>query len=59
MNEGLAGLVAESVRPVAVDEVKKLLPPYKFFREAGEESYHSFLGVPVIDRGVLSRARSG
>jgi glycogen phosphorylase len=52
LNEGLAGLVAESVRPVAVDEVEKH-PRYKFFREAGEESYHSFLGVPVIDRGVL------
>ena len=28
-------------------------PRFKFFREAGEESYQSFLGVPLIDRGVL------
>src|SRR5277367_5975956 len=52
LNEGLAGLVAEGVRPVAVDQVAKH-PRFKFFREAGEESYQSFLGVPVIDRGVL------
>src|SRR5215468_791881 len=52
LTEGLAGLVAESVRPVAVAEVEKH-PRFKFFREAGEDSYHSFLGVPVIDRGVL------
>ena len=28
-------------------------PRFKFFGEAGEESYQSFLGVPVIDRGEL------
>ena len=52
LHEGLTGLVAEEVRPVAVDRVASH-PRYKFFREAGEESYQSFLGVPVIDRGVL------
>src|ERR1700758_5398808 len=52
LNEGLAGLVAEQVRPVSVPEVEKH-PRFKFFREAGEENYHSFLGVPLIDRGVL------
>src|SRR3984957_7805140 len=52
LHEGLAGLVAEGVRPVAVDQVS-LHPRFKFFGEAGEESYQSFLGVPVIDRGVL------
>ncbi len=52
LNEGLAGLVAEQVKPVAVDDVKKH-PRFKFFKDSGEEDYRSFLGVPLIDRGIL------
>jgi len=52
INEGLAGLVAEHVLPVAVDDVKNH-PRYKYFKESGEEEYNSFLGVPLIDRGIL------
>lgn len=52
LHEGLAGLVAEQVRPVAVEQAKKH-PRFKYFSEAGEDSYQSFLGVPLIDRGVL------
>src|SRR5580658_4102745 len=52
IHEGLAGLVAEQVRPVAVEQVKNH-PRFKYFKEAGEDDYHSFLGVPLIDRGVL------
>ena len=52
IHEGLAGLVAEQVRPVAVDQAKTH-PRFKYFSEAGEDSYQSFLGVPLIDRGVL------
>src|SRR6202522_140122 len=52
LNEGLAGLVAEQVVPVAVDDVKKH-PRFKYFKDSGEEEYHSFLGVPLIDRGIL------
>ncbi|MGA2847436.1 MAG: alpha-glucan family phosphorylase [Terracidiphilus sp.] len=52
LNEGLAGLVAEQVMPVAVDDVKKH-PRFKYFKDSGEEEYHSFLGVPLIDRGLL------
>ena len=52
LSEGLAGLIAEKVLPVAVDDVSKH-PRYKYFKESGEEEYHSFLGVPLIDRGVL------
>src|SRR6266513_2243418 len=52
LNEGLAGLVAEEVRPVAVEQVRHH-PRFKYFREAGEDAYQSFLGVPLIDRGVL------
>ena len=52
LNEGLAGLVAEQVRPVAVEEVKKH-PRFKYFKESGEEAFASFLGVPIVDRGSL------
>ena len=52
LHEGLAGLVAEQVRPVAVEQVKTH-PRFKYFTEAGEDAYQSFLGVPLIDRGVL------
>jgi starch phosphorylase len=52
LNEGLAGLVAEELRPVAVQEAFSH-PRFKYFAEAGEDSYRSFLGVPIIDRGVL------
>ena len=52
INEGLAGLVAEQVLPVAVDDVKTH-PRYKYFKGSGEEEYNSFLGVPLIDRGIL------
>ncbi len=52
LNEGLAGLVAEQVRPLAVETAKKH-PRFKYFRESGEDAYQGFLGVPLIDRGVL------
>ncbi|HEX7730139.1 MAG TPA: alpha-glucan family phosphorylase [Terracidiphilus sp.] len=52
LSEGLAGLVAEDVMPVAVSDVSKH-PRFKFFAEAGEEAYKSFLGVPLIDKGIL------
>jgi starch phosphorylase len=52
LHEGLAGLVAEEVRPVAVEYAKNH-PRFKYFSEAGEDAYKSFLGVPVIERGVL------
>ena len=52
LHEGLAGLVAEQVRPVAVGQVKSH-PRFKYFQEAGEDSYQSFLGVPIVERGVL------
>jgi starch phosphorylase len=52
IHEGLAGLVAEQVRPIAVEQVERH-PRFKYFREAGEDEYKSFLGVPLIDQGVL------
>ncbi len=52
LNEGLVGLVAEQVMPVSVDDATRH-PRFKYFKESGEEVYHSFLGVPLIDRGIL------
>ena len=52
LTEGLAGLVAERLLPVAVEQVK-VHPRFKYFSESGEDIYQSFLGVPLIDRGVL------
>ena len=52
LHEGLTGLVAEQVRPVTVSHARNH-PRFKYVMEAGEDAYHSFLGVPLIDRGVL------
>lgn len=52
VHEGLAGLIAEQVQPLAVENVKNH-PRFKYFSEAGEDAYQSFVGVPLIDRGVL------
>src|SRR3954447_13799789 len=52
VQEGLTGLVAELVRPVAVAQVKNHAR-FKYFRDSGEDAYQSFLGVPLIDRGIL------
>ena len=52
LNEGLAGLVAEQVRPVAVEHANSH-PRFKYFPEAGEDPYHSFLGVPLVEGGEL------
>jgi len=52
VNEGLTGLVAEEVRPVAVEQVRTH-PRFKYFPQSGEDAVQSFLGVPLLDRGVL------
>jgi starch phosphorylase len=52
MDEGLTGLTAEQVRPVAVEN-GPLHPRFKFFPDAGEEPFRSFLGVPILDQGVV------
>jgi phosphotransferase system enzyme I (PtsP) len=50
VNEGLVGLVIETMAPVAVlDAISH--PRYKYFPETGEERYHSFLGVPLLSNG--------
>jgi glycogen phosphorylase len=52
LSEGLVGLVGEHVRPQVVEDATKH-PRFKYFPEAGEDPYHSFLGVPLIDGGLL------
>ena len=52
LNEGLAGLVGEQLRPQVVEDATAH-PRFKYFSEAGEDPYHSFLGVPLIDKGLL------
>ncbi|MBI2989178.1 MAG: phosphoenolpyruvate--protein phosphotransferase [Deltaproteobacteria bacterium] len=56
INEGLTGLVIEKMGPVTVVDALAH-PRYKYFPETGEERFHSFLGVPLIEKrnplGVL------
>ncbi len=50
LDEGLTGIVIQKMEPVmAIDALAH--PRYKYFPETGEERYHSFLGVPVVERG--------
>jgi starch phosphorylase len=52
LSQGLTGLVAEQVMPVAVRDALDH-PRFKLIPELEEAGVHSFLGVPIIDRGVL------
>lgn len=52
LNEGLVGLVAEQLTPHVVADATTH-PSFKYFPEAGEDLYHSFLGVPMVERGLL------
>ena len=52
LDEGLTGLVAQRGEPVMVKEASSH-PRFKFFPEAGEEQFHSYLGVPLLDSGQV------
>jgi len=52
LHEGLAGMVAEKLDPVSVAEAAKH-PRFKYFPEAEEDAFESFLGVPIDTLGVL------
>jgi phosphotransferase system enzyme I (PtsP) len=52
LDQGLTGLVAEQMAPVAVEEAFEH-PRFFYCPEAGEDPYHSFLGVPLVEGGVL------
>jgi len=48
-HEGLVGLVAEQLLPVAAEQVKNH-PRFKYFSEAGEDDFQSFLEFPSSTR---------
>ncbi|MFO0844125.1 MAG: putative PEP-binding protein [Gemmataceae bacterium] len=52
LDEGLTGLVAQQAAPVMVADAFDH-PRFKYFPEAGEDPYHSFLGVPLVEGGTL------
>ncbi len=52
LDQGLTGLVAEKLEPVMVADAFHH-PRFKYFPEAGEDPYRSFLGVPLVEGGAL------
>jgi starch phosphorylase len=52
LDEGLVGLVAQELRPIVVADARRHAR-FKYFADAGEDPYRSFLGVPLVDRGLL------
>jgi phosphotransferase system enzyme I (PtsP) len=52
LDEGLTGLAAERMAPVMVPDAFGH-PRFKYFPEAGEDPYRSFLGVPLVEGGAL------
>ena len=51
-DEGLTGLTAQKMAPVMVPDAFGH-PRFKYFPEAGEDPYRSFLGVPLVEGGAL------
>ena len=49
VSEGLTGLVVEQRGVISLENASDH-PRYKYFRETGEERYHSFLGIPMFAR---------
>ncbi|HZZ70781.1 MAG TPA: alpha-glucan family phosphorylase [Pirellulales bacterium] len=52
LSEGLVGLVAERLQPVVLEHAERH-PRFKYFAETGEEVYRSFMGIPILDLGIL------
>lgn len=50
--DGLVGMVAEREEPVNVEDAPTH-PRYRFAAETGETPYHGFLGVPIIQHGMV------
>jgi phosphotransferase system enzyme I (PtsP) len=49
IGEGLTGMAAQERHAVTILEPQSH-PRYRYFKETGEERYHSFLGIPLFDR---------
>ncbi len=52
LDEGLVGVVGRREEPVNLEDAP-LHPRYRFISETGEEPYHGFLGVPIIQHGKV------
>jgi phosphotransferase system enzyme I (PtsP) len=50
LDEGLVGVVGRREEPLNLEDAP-LHPRYHFISETGEEPYHGFLGVPIIQYG--------
>ena len=50
--EGLVGMVVEREEPVNLEDAPSH-PNYRFIAETGEQPYHGFLGVPIIQHGKV------
>ncbi|MEN8206584.1 MAG: phosphoenolpyruvate--protein phosphotransferase [Pseudomonadota bacterium] len=50
--EGLVGMVGEREEPVNIEDAPRH-PRYRFASETGENPYHGFLGVPIIQHGMV------
>ena len=65
MGQGLVGTIASSAQPLNLSDAQSH-PAFSYKPETGEETYQSFLGVPVLRNGatigvlvVQNRARRG
>src|SRR5262245_23713748 len=52
LSEGLTGVLGGKLEPVTVADASGH-PRFKYFPEAGEDPYRSFLGVPLVEGGTL------
>ncbi len=51
MGEGITGMVAESLEPVALSSNASSHPHFKIFPSLIEDTYEAFLSVPLVNRG--------
>ena len=52
LHEGLVGMVGEREEPVNLEDASNH-PRYRFASETGEQRFHGFLGVPIIQHGKV------
>ena len=50
IGEGLVGLIAQQMRPLALSDAQSH-PNFAYRPETGEEIYHSLMGVPIVRGG--------
>lgn len=53
VGQGLVGRIAERAEPIATDDARNT-PGFRYLPETGEESYTSFLGVPIQRLGEVT-----